>query len=280
MPKYVESVLPHNSQLGDDPTDIMASSGRVIIFTHISSGKSVGFKAFVTKFEDSYTPRWNPTEVYGRMDPISTYQNTQRKITLEWDIPAASAYDAYKNLQRVSQLIRMLYPTYTNATANRTLKSSPLMRLKFMNLSRDVRSGKEGLVGYINGTVTYTPDMEQGVFDGDDGTLAARGIYDAFDEPSIYPKLVKLSCNFTVLHTHPMGFSDQWDEIPRGEGAGTSEKNSNFDNGPGEAYPYGVDRRPVMSPGDVATDSVTEQGPAVAPSQAAAAARALGGEGK
>jgi hypothetical protein len=280
MSKYIERVLPHDSMLGDDPTDIMAKSGRVVLFTHLATGKAVGFKAYVTEFSDSYNSSWSDTTVYGRMDPIGVYQGTSRKISISWDVPSASAYDAYKNLQRISQLIRMLYPVYTNAeeTGVRTLKASPLLRLKFMNLSRDVRNGKEGLVGYINGDFSYKPDLKQGVFDGDDGTLEMNGIFDAFDEPTIYPKVASLSCTFTVLHTHPLGFSDQWDDVPAGASPLNSfARNANVDNGPGEAYPYGVDRSMVNRPGDSGTESLSEDD--FGAGQQAATARALSGNG-
>jgi len=280
MSKYIERVLPHDSMLGDDPTDIMAKSGRVILFTHLATGKAVGFKAYVTEFADSYNSNWNDTTVYGRMDPIAVYQGTSRTINLSWDVPSASAYDAYKNLQRISQLIRMLYPVYTNAeeTGVRTLKASPLLRLKFMNLSRDVRNGKEGLVGFIKGDFSYAPDMKHGVFDGDDGTLEMNGIFDAFDEPTIYPKVASLRCTFQVLHTHPLGFSDQWDDVPAGASPLNSfARNANVDNGPGEAYPYGVDTSMVNRPGDSATESLSEDTDAAG--QQAATARALSGNG-
>tara|TARA_R110002020_G_scaffold117591_2_gene268906 strand:- start:1974 stop:2822 length:849 start_codon:yes stop_codon:yes gene_type:complete len=280
MTKYIERVLPHDSMLGDDPTDIMAKSGRVILFTHLATGKAVGFKAYVTKFEDSYDSSWNGTQVYGRMDPIAVYQGTSRTISISWDVPSASAYDAYKNLQRISQMIRMLYPVYTNAeeTGVRTLKAAPLLRMKFMNLSRDVRNHKGGLVGYVKGNFSYAPNLAHGVFDGDDGTLGMNGIFDAFDEPTIYPKVASLSCTFAVLHTHPLGFSDQWDDVPSGPQALNSfARNANVDNGPGEAYPYGVDRSMVDHPGDSATESLSEDTNAAG--QQAATARALSGNG-
>jgi len=281
MTKYIERVLPHDSMLGDDPTDIMAKSGRVILFTHLATGKAVAFKAYIKSFSDSYDSAWNDTQVYGRMDPIAVYQGTSRRIKIGWDIPSASAYDAYKNLQRISQLIRMLYPVYTNAeeTGVRTLKASPLLRMKFMNLARDVRNSKEGLVGYIKGGLSYEPDLKHGVFDGDDGTLEMNGIFDAFDEPTIYPKVASLSCTFTVLHTHPLGFSDQWDDVPTGRSMNSFARNANVDNGPGEAYPYGVDKSMVHRPGDRGTESISQDDTTAAAGQQAAEARALSGKG-
>jgi len=282
MPKYVETVLPHVSALGDDPTDLMAQAGRIIMFTHIPSGKSVAFKAWITEFSDTYTPKWNSTNVYGRMDPIATYQGTSRQVSISWDVPSASAYDAYKNLQRISQLIRMLYPIYTNASdsvsGNRTLKAAPLLRLKFMNLATDVRNNQKGLVGFINGGFSYKPNMKFGVYDGDDGTLGRNAIFDAFDTPAVYPIVASLQCTFTVLHTHPLGFSDQWEEIPRNKTVDPLQRNVNYDNGPGEAFPYGVDKTIVKREGPPATNSIATEKGSRASGQQAAESKALEGK--
>ena len=148
-----------------------------------------------------------------------------------------------------------------------------------MNLSRDVRNSKEGLVGFINGDFSYKPDLKQGVFDGDDGTLSRNGIHDAFDEPTIYPKVATLSCTFTVLHTHPLGFSDQWEDIPTNRSIDTFNRNANIDNGPGEAYPYGVDKSMLNRPGAVGTSSISKDKGSIPSGQQAAEARALATNG-
>ena len=64
-----------------------------IRFEHIATGNSVEFFAWITNFSDVYTSNWNSTELYGRLDPMMTFKNTSRKITLEWDVVAASLKD-------------------------------------------------------------------------------------------------------------------------------------------------------------------------------------------
>ena len=49
-----------------------------IDFVHIATEKCVTFKAFLNNFSDSYASNWNAESVFGRMDPIPIYQNTQR----------------------------------------------------------------------------------------------------------------------------------------------------------------------------------------------------------
>jgi len=46
-------------------------------FKHIATGESVSLAAWVTDFSDVYTSQWNEETVYGRMDPLVTFQQTR-----------------------------------------------------------------------------------------------------------------------------------------------------------------------------------------------------------
>ena len=83
---------------------------QVISFYFEPTGEDVYFKAFITTFNDSFTPSYSTTQVFGRTDPIHIFQNTTRQISLAIDVPAASEGEAYENLGRVQKLIGMLYP--------------------------------------------------------------------------------------------------------------------------------------------------------------------------
>ena len=84
--------------------------------------------------------------------------------------------------------------------------AAPLFKLKFSNLIMDNRPGisiksgaaRAGLVGKLSG-LTYQPDIEHGFF-GDSE-------FDGIPENSLIPQTIKFSCQFTVLHTEPLGWS-------------------------------------------------------------------------
>ena len=63
------------------------------------SDSVVSFYAFITSFSDSMNSSWNEEQVYGRPDPIGTFQNTTRKISLAFDVPAGDIIEAKINLQ-------------------------------------------------------------------------------------------------------------------------------------------------------------------------------------
>lgn len=144
-----------------DGSDAMANKGMTISFQHIPSEEDVTFKAFITAFNETYNCDWASETVYGRSDPIHMFKNTQREITLSFNVPAASEGESFENLARVQRLVTFLYPSYatdgTVATAGNqadvtnalTISNSPLVRLRIMNLlaARPQIGDADGTVG-------------------------------------------------------------------------------------------------------------------------------------
>lgn len=178
----------------------------------------VRFKAFLTSYTDSFDSKWNEEMVYGRVDPIYTFQNTTRTISLGWDVPSASLLEAKQNVARASSLMRYLYPTYTNSGDATTITKPPLLRMKFVNLIKfDVNRGLLGKVGGFK----FEPDMDVGWWDGDptlDGGMSNI----------LYPKTLKFSCEFSVIHEQPLGWTEEgtWEIIKEQVG---SEGFTDFD---------------------------------------------------
>ncbi|MAF26060.1 hypothetical protein CL634_10885 [bacterium] len=190
--------------LQDDGTNALGrktGANLRIYFQHIPSGRTVSFKSLITEFSDQFTSDWNSETVYGRMDPIETFQGTRRTISLAWDVVSYSLEDAKKNLRHADELINMLYPTYESVKGGAgTIASSPLLRLKFANLIRQPGSlgrsaniTKGGLVGRVGGFV-YTPNLNEGIFTEGPNNM------------KLYAQTINLSCEFTVFHTHKLGW--------------------------------------------------------------------------
>ena len=195
-----------NSGMSGDNTDMLANQKNLVIdIFHVPSKQSVLFKAFVTTYQDKFSSEFNSEEVYGRMDPIQTFKSTKRNISLGWDVVSASASEAKENLERCTTLFQMLYPSYAptggGGTSASTISGGPIFRLKFANLIQDVSAEVSegnaasaevaGLVGTISG-FTYEPNFDSGFFDEGVGTL--------------FPQTINLSMEYTVNHTHPLGW--------------------------------------------------------------------------
>lgn len=189
-------------------------SGGLIAINSQISGLSVSFYAFVTSFSDNMTSNWNEEQVYGRPDPIGTFQNTSRKISLGFDIPSKDLAEAKDKLKEINKLKQMMYPVYSSNTENNastnalSLAKSPLVRLKFANLIQ--AESKKGLLGWIN-SFSATPVMDMGMFN---------------EEGKLYPKVYNATIDFTPQHEFDLGF--------KVSGSSTTPIDSNF-----TSFPYG-----------------------------------------
>ena len=182
-----------------------------IKITHVATGQNVAFDGWVTQFSDDYQSSWNEQAVYGRMDPLSTFQQTRRSIQLGFDIPNASSQEATENMKRIQKFIKFLYPVYDASHTQRTLTAAPLLQLRWTNLISSPETDGQKLVGYINGGVSYAPDLGDGGFlrpgvisygaETDEGNVLGIKNY--------FPKKVSLSFTFTVLHTHLVGWTQE-----------------------------------------------------------------------
>ena len=165
---------------------------------HMPSKGIVEFSGYVTEFADQYSSNWNTETVYGRMDPLATFQNTQRQISLSFDVPSGDFVQAEDNLRNIDRLTQFLYPAYNgdSRAQQNTLKAGPLIGLKFSNLVSNAKKGDQ-LLGYLDG-LNYAPDMTQGGF-FKPGDTSEGGLF--------VPKVISISLNYTVLHQHLTGWA-------------------------------------------------------------------------
>ena len=218
-----------SSGLENDVSDNLANHSKLFIeILHVPSSESVRFKAFVTQFDDQYQTEFNQEQVFGRMDSIQSYRGTTRQIQLSWDVPSSTLVEAKEHMSRCSKLMNMLYPVYSKSQGGKVMSAPPIFKMKFANLIQNATStanaGAEdaGLFGTISG-FSYTPDMESGFFNEAEGT-----------ETKIYPQTISLSCTFTVVHTHDLG----WEKSRNEDGEVLSPATKN--------YPYGDINVPDM----------------------------------
>lgn len=177
-----------------------------LFIRHVPTGYSVAFPAILKTYSDSFSPSFNPEQVYGRMDPIQKYQNTSRKISLGFTVVAYDEDHAHRNLHALSALVEFLYPVYdrvtntecSNATA---IRESPLLRVRFANLiqknGRD--AGKDGTDSYINNGLLVAPTSFGFTPNADAG-------YFFHGKDYLFPKEISISMDFSVLHEETPGW--------------------------------------------------------------------------
>jgi hypothetical protein len=253
-----------------------------------ASNNAVLFEGWVTEFSDDFTSNWNSETVYGRMDPLVTFQNTQREITLGFDVVSDNAAQAQTNIAKVNRLIEFLYPVYdsdpelaTQAESRgqqNVLKASPLLSLRWTNLAASAMNNAP-LIGHMRG-LNYSPDVSQGgfVFSSETSSerlLATEEVLDqsapvgAEPTHTIYevereniartlyvPKVLSLNFSFVVLHTHLGG----WYKKDGSYVFGSSEIDGKFPNAQNVALiQTEIIRRTVDSEGEL-VDTTTISG--------------------
>ena len=182
--------FPKENFISSDSSGTYANkSGAILkIESILGENRSVQFKAFLTSLNQSFNSTWNGEEVYGRNDPIATFQGTKRTISIALDVPAGSFDEAKDNLERTGLLSQMLYPGYKDNVISRP----PLVKVKFANLIKN-SNNDEGLLGYID-SLTINPVLDMGMFN---------------DAGKFYPKVMSLSFNLNVLHQHDLGIDEK-----------------------------------------------------------------------
>ena len=189
--------------MSDYISNYASKSGGVIEIESMmtkNNGISI-FYAFITSFSDSMTSNWNEEQVYGRQDPIGTFQSTQRKISLGFDVPSANLGEAKENLDMINRVKQYMYPAYSTGATDETttnalsLAKSPLVRIKFANLLEN--GDGEGLLGWI-GSFSATPVIDMGMFN---------------ENSLLYPKVYNVSLDFTPQHEFDLGYKPDGEPI-------------------------------------------------------------------
>lgn len=176
--------------------NISKSGGFDLVITHLPTLVTVSFPGFITNFSDTYNADFSSEKVYGRMDPIVTYNGTGRQVSAVFDVIAESLEAAKENMQKFAIFSKMMYPKFARVDESDTLslKSPPLLKIRYANLIKDAFSD-DGLLGAAR-SADMTPSFEHGFFA-------------PVDEPGVlYPKKYSIDVSFEVLHTHEIG----WDE--------------------------------------------------------------------
>jgi len=196
-----------NSGHGTDASDRYANLNQLFIeFYHVPTNKSVAFKAYITEWSDKFDSRYKSEDVYGRNDPIHTFQGTSREISLSWEVVAASAGEAQTNLARTSMLAQFLYPSYNVEQFNfggeslhvGTMTKAPLIKVRFANLIVDAWGGTVSSVNARNGGLLCAMTGLNIGADFDAGVIDGTGLST--------PKVITLSTTLKVIHQHGLGW--------------------------------------------------------------------------
>ena len=90
-------------------------------FKDLRTNEVISFHAFLASLGDDYTANWEDTDGFGRIDPVSVYKSTRRKISLSFYVASTSPADFDEMWLKINKLVTLVYPQYT---AGKTLVTS------------------------------------------------------------------------------------------------------------------------------------------------------------
>jgi len=168
-----------------DPADFWNAR---ISLTHVATGASFeNLPIMLANVEEQYKPTFKKESVYGRMDPIPTYQNTTRDLTIGFVIHNKS-YSHQMSAAILSDLIKMLYPLYSaNKAGTGYLAAAPLLRVKLHQYT-----GAGGVLAVINSfNISKYLDKD----------AAARTLHtENTPGGAIYPNSYTITMGLSVIH--------------------------------------------------------------------------------
>lgn len=148
--------------------------------------RTVYFRPIITGLSENISPEWNKSSYIGRVDPVATYQSTNRSISLSFKLVAFGPEDVRTIYQKLNWLVSMVYPEYD---ANLVYKSGPVVRMRVGDvISAAGVDGNRGLPGIIDSLD----------FDYSDTLWELKKDFKL-------PRNIDVSLSFTVLHETPIG---------------------------------------------------------------------------
>lgn len=207
----------------------------------LSVNKIWSFPAYVTSFRDSYSPNFEKTDVFGRIDPIFTFTHTSRKVDLGFDVVSEHVIQARENWVNINEIAQGMYATYQKMNGESIISSPPFFGIRFHNLIREVNTGetlKDFVYGAMTGGMVIEPNLQEGYFYGgnivkqhwalDDPEVAKkfRVFPENFDGVFVYPKSFTVSLSLEVVHVQ---FRGNYGELSSVGGPSVSMRQSDID---------------------------------------------------
>lgn len=232
------------SQFEYSPTDTLKTTKfnpDILTIEYVALKKNLKLPGALATFTDNFLPRFHKENVYGRMDPVATYQGTTRTVDFAWTIDILgdpSQTDGM--LKAVGDLAKFMYPVYQTADGKKmgtgTLVAPPLLRFRLsnasggnLNLMRNTSPGAttEGLLAIVDSFkyLTYTAGIRG-------GELNVTRLIDRNGQLALVPTHVEVSFGLTILHENAkVGWT--WNRDDAFSGTNTITFGQTAD------YPYG-----------------------------------------
>ena len=161
-------------------------------------GVEIKFEALEMEIQRQYSSKYNAEEVYGKMDPIVTFQNVTRTLAVSFAVQTVGGRptEVTELANKVNLLVTSLYPTYTAAAPGSPsiIKAPPFFRIQYGSMLGAFGDGSErkGLSGYISNL--------------DIGTMKTSENNEDMGGRRRVPGKYSIRFNFAPIHERKMGW--------------------------------------------------------------------------
>lgn len=219
-----------NEYLNSGPKDYAGYYGNKeagrLYFKYVKTDYVVVVPAIIESYNETFNPKFTSDQVYGRSDSNQKYSSTSRGLKLSFKLLGYDEEHARKNLHAVSTLTQFLYPIYDGANTGLScspllIRENPMIRVRFSNLIQ--RSGrgsnmsstsysfeKDGLLT-VPTNLSFQPELKEGFFFSSDNQY-------------LYPKEIKVSMDFNIMHEETLG----WAKTDKYHWIGKLDENGNL----------------------------------------------------
>ena len=85
-------------------------------FHDLRTNEIVSFHAFLNALSDSFSPQYNSSSGFGRIEDVQIYSKTQRQIQVDFSLMAYTKADMKEMYFKMNKLIAMVYPQFSRGT--------------------------------------------------------------------------------------------------------------------------------------------------------------------
>lgn len=177
--KELRTPITNESKKGEF-SELIKNSLVPFYFVDLRSKNYCFFNATISGLSETYVPSWNRENYFGRTEGISTYTNTDRNISVTFNVIADDRSDLPFIYKKLEWLAQTTYPQYKDNDSNLTIEKPPLIRMRIGDL---IKYQDTGLGGYLtNISINY------------------KELWETLSIGMKVPIAAEVSIDFTVIH--------------------------------------------------------------------------------
>jgi hypothetical protein len=174
-------------------------------FHDLRTNEIISFHAFLNTLSDSFSPSFNASSGFGRIEDVQIYQKTTRSISIDFSLVSINKEDMQEMYWKLNKLIAMVYPQFSRGTMlehsgqegvtrfvqpfSQVTTATPLIRLRVGDLikSNYSREAVSRLMGVSDENFQVLGPNEPIPTEGFTSSMAVQGIMSLVSEKPLNP---------------------------------------------------------------------------------------------